>query len=271
MNQARSPFGQAVLEKYFSNIEIEVASAGVRAFAGTAYLPEVVGVSRRWGIDLANGFSRSLNEIDDLLDCNLVICAEEAMQGNVASLGFKGTVVSYEQVVTDPSFMPQDPAGLRGRYMESELAKVALVNILAVRDFLGIKTANPVIAVVPETESTVEAAIEWAVAESVRTGAILVDADLRAPLLVEFRKRGLKVGNFSQISAIETLDAFSSMTEQLKPEKMFLDSWWTKTIDTLALAKPVVMITAPQMINSGPLPDPYLAAIVATDIKVIRK
>lgn len=269
MNQARSPFGQAVLEKHFP--EIEVASAGVEARVGSAYLPEVIRVAQKWGIDLVNGFSRSLSEIDNLFDFNLVICAEDAMLRDVISLGFAGTAVSYEQVVSDPSFIPRDPAGLRARYMESELAKVAFVNIRAVKNFLNEVPVNPVIAVVPETESAVATAIDWAIAESAGKGAILIDADLRAPLLVEFRKRGLKVGNFSQISAMENFDVFSSLTEQMKPERLFLDDWWTETINEIAIAKPVVMIMAPQLTDSGPLPDPYLAAIVATEVKVIRK
>lgn len=269
MNQARSPFAQATLSKHFP--ELTVASAGVKAVTGTNYLPEVVGVARRWGINLASGFSRSLAEVNDLLDFDLVISAEEAMMRDVALLGYHGTSISYEQVISDTSFMPRDPAGLSGRYMQSELAKVAFVNIRAVRNFLNITPANPIIAVMPETESNIETSIDWAIAESTRLNAILIDADLRVPLRIEFKKRGLQIGGFSQIHAQEKFDAFSSIAEQLQPEKLFLDDWWTKTINEIASTRPVVMITAPQIIASGPLPDPYLATIAASEIQVIRR
>ena len=119
MNQARSAFAQAVIAKHFP--AIEVTSTGVSAVVGSAYLSEVVGVARRWGVDLPNGFSRALGKNDELLACNLVICAEESMLENPELLGFSGNAISYEQVVNDASFMPRDPAGLRGRYLESEL------------------------------------------------------------------------------------------------------------------------------------------------------
>ena len=125
MNQARSPFAQAVIVKHFP--EILVTSAGVSAVVGSSYLPEVVVVARRWGVDLANGFSRALGGQDALLDCDLVICAEESMLRAFELIGFTGAAISYEQIVSDPSFMPRDPAGLRGRHLESELAKVALI------------------------------------------------------------------------------------------------------------------------------------------------
>jgi hypothetical protein len=186
-------------------------------------------------------------------------------------LGFGGTALSYEQVVVDPSFMPHDPVGLRGRYLASELAKVASANIRAVNDYLGKKPDHPIVAVVPESESAVESAIDWAIDESAKCGGILIDADLRAPLLVEFRKRQLRVGNFSQLHANEKFDVLSSMTEQLQPEKLFLDAWWPRTIHEIALMQPVVLITSPQIIDSGPLPDAYLATAMASKIELIRK
>jgi protein-tyrosine-phosphatase len=269
MNQARSPFAQAVIAKHFP--EIEVTSAGTSARLGSAYLPEVVNLARRWNVNMVDGYSQVLSETKDLNDCDLVICAEESMLRNIDSLRFGGSALSYEQVVVDPSFMPRDPVGLRGRYLASELAKVASANIRAVNTYLGHKPHHPIVAVVPESESAVKSAIDFAMSESAKCGGMLIDADLRAPLLAEFRKRELRVGNFSQIHEIEKFDVLSSMSEQSQPEKLFLDDWWSSTINKIALIQPVVLITSPQIIDSGPLPDAYLATAIASKIEVIRR
>lgn len=269
MNQARSPFAQSALAKHFP--DIVVTSGGVEAIAGTPYLPNVVSTARHWGLEMPVGYSKALKGHPDLPKCDLVICAEEYMLGSTGLSEFRGRATAYEDVAPDSSFMPRDPAGLRGRYMESELAKVATLSIWALRDFLKIKTAHPITAVVPEGESTTNAALDWAIAECSRNGGLLIDADLRAPLISEFRQRELHVGNLLTNHPFDNFAALSIMSEQLRPEKLFLDSWWKDTITEIAKTRPVIMITAPQMINSGPLPDPYLAAIAATEIHIVRR
>ena len=120
-------------------------SGGSAAINGIPYLPEVISIAQRWGIKISTGPSRSINSIPQLQFANLIVCAEAWIAGEVELKLPEGCVVTYESVVPDLSFMPTDPERLRGRRMETELAKVAWINIRAVNDFLEVPRSNQII------------------------------------------------------------------------------------------------------------------------------
>ena len=268
MNQARSPFAQAVIAKFFP--EVQVTSAGLEAINGVPYLPEVVSISRRWGIEISTGSSRSINSISEFQLADLIVCAEEGISARVKLMSPQGRVISYESVVPDPSFMPTDPERLRGRRMQSELAKVAWINIRAVAEFTGVSRRSRITAVIPETELDVEMAIDWVVRERLTRPTVVVDADLRSPLARKFRARGLRVGGFSNLALAEDFDVFSSIVEQPEPERTLLSDNWRASIDSLGSARQILLITSPQRTQDGPSPDSYLASIQAGNIEIIR-
>jgi protein-tyrosine-phosphatase len=269
MNQARSALGEAHIRHNFP--EVEVVSAGVFAQDGTPYLPEVVAVARKWGISIEQGFSNSFKNNQALLESDLVICAEESMLQLVSRHGYEGKLVSYEEIVPDPSFMPVDPVGLRGRFLETELAKVAFLHHWAVRTEVGKKSAYEIFAVIPENELNTRAAIEIALLLHETSGALVVDADLRAPLYREFRGKDLRIGNLKDFQLHEAFDVLSNFTDQEGPEARYLETSWQEMIATIGEKRPVILVTAPQIIGSGPLPDSYLASLCATRIEVVRR
>jgi len=268
MNQARSPFAQAAIANYFP--KVQVTSAGIEATDGNPYLPEVVSISRGWGIGIANGPSRSIRSIPDLQIADLIVCAEEWIATGVKSVSPKRGVISYESIAPDPSFMPTDPERFRGRSMESELAKVAWINIRAVEGLMEIPRRHHITSVVPETELDVEAAIDWVLAQKSIHDAVVVDADLRSPIARVLRARGLRVGDFSRLNRQNDFDVFSSFVEQAEPEKTLLSKDWRARIDSLGSEREILLITSPQRTQAGPLPDSYLASIPAGNIKIIR-
>ena len=269
MNQGRSPFAEAVVSKFFP--EVHVTSAGVEAINGVLYLPEVVSIARRWGIEISSGQSRSISSIPEFQLADLIVCAEEWIAAEVKLMSPKGQVISYESVAPDPSFMPTDPERLRGRNMESELAKVGWINVRAVEGFMEVPIRHHITSVVPETEVEVEAAIEWVLEERLIRDAIVIDADLRSPLAQVFRARGLRVGNFSNLNQLHDFDVFSSVVEQRDPERNLLSEDWRARIDSLGSEREILLITSPQRTQGGSLPDSYLASIPTGNIKIIRR
>ena len=75
MNQARSPFAQAVLERNFP--EDQISSTGVAAIEGTPVLDAVVATAKNWGVTINQNSSRALSgATGDIARADLVITAE---------------------------------------------------------------------------------------------------------------------------------------------------------------------------------------------------
>ena len=267
MNQARSAFAQRVISRFFP--DLDVTSAGLEAVSGLPFLPEVVSTARRWGIEISTGPSRSINLIPEFQMADLIVCAEEWISAEVNLMNPAGRVISYESVVPDLSFMPTDPERLRGRRMETELAKVAWINIRAVNDFLEVPRSNQIVCVIPKTDLDVEGAIDWVVRERLTRPTVVIDADLRSPLARNFRARGLRVGGFPSLNQVDEFDVFSSIVEQPEPERTLLSPEWRAQLDGLGADRQILMITSPQKTQDGPLPDSYLAAIPAGNIEIV--
>jgi protein-tyrosine-phosphatase len=86
MNQARSPFAQAVLERNFPDDEI--SSTGVTAFDGAQVLDLVVATAKNWGVPITQSASRSLSEAtDDVMQADLIIAAENTHRDAIRNLG----------------------------------------------------------------------------------------------------------------------------------------------------------------------------------------
>ena len=268
MNQARSAFAQAVVSKFYPDIQVK--SAGIKANDGIAYLPNVVSIAQRWGIEISSGMSRSINSIDEFELEDLVICAEQWIAAELELIRPGSSLVSYESIIPDQSFMPIDPERLQGRYLETELAKVAWINIRAVGEFLKIKVNNQITAVIPETELDIESAVDWVSQKKLVGNAVVIDANLRSPYARDFRKRGLTVVDFSDLDQVDEFQVYSSVVEQSEPERSLLSEEWRTLFNSIGVGRPVFLLTSPQSTEGGPLPDAYLAAIPAGKIKIIR-
>jgi hypothetical protein len=107
-------------------------------------------------------------------------------------------------------------------------------------------------------------------------GAILIDADLRAPIVNEIEDLGLE-RIFFDIDQIELLETSIMNTQQILthprqvdfPERYFLSPSWRNWIQQLAERSPVVIITAPRHSRARRLADSYLASYMADEFTVI--
>ncbi|MEI6648424.1 MAG: hypothetical protein WCO08_02160 [Actinomycetes bacterium] len=269
MNQARSALAEAVIRRFLPNLEI--SSAGVQAVSNTPYLTSVVQLSRKWGVAIAEGGSKTLDLSLELIEADLVICAEAWMKDDPRIQAADRQVVSYEDFASDSSFMPFDPETMTGRTLETELAKVAWVNLRAVRELWSGFFQHEIVVVIPETEFQTESAIAFARERAADTSGLIIDADVRSPIPGEFRRSGLSVGPISLAEGAHSFEVLSGIVEKSQPEAFLLSMDWRDLLADLCVDRPLYLVTAPQIIPTGPLPDAYLAAIWASEIHVIRR
>ena len=275
MNQARSPFAQAVLERNFPGDQI--SSTGIAAIQGTSILDSVLTTAKNWGVDITQSSSRSLSKaMDDLLAADLVITAENSHSDVIRNLGYAGLMRSYEEILEDQDFIPEDPGGLLPDAVSRELGKVGALTLRAALDAKGYPHAHDIHVVIPHGVSDLGVALAHAQMARMSEGAILIDADLRAPLINEIEDLGLERIFFDvdQLEVVDLPDITSGQilthSRQLDfPERYFLSPAWREWIQRLADKSPVVIVTAPRHSRMRRLADSYLASYMSDEFTVI--
>jgi protein-tyrosine-phosphatase len=275
MNQARSPFAQAVLEHNFPDDQI--SSTGVTAIEGTPILPSVIEIAKNWGVPIAQEKSRTLKSAsNDLLVADLVIAAERTHADTVRNFGYKGALRNYEEILEDTDFIPQDPGGLLPDAVSRELGKVGALTLRAAIDAKGYPHTHSITVVIPHGVSDLSLALATAQMSRVSAGAILIDADIRAPIDPETDELGLERVYFD-IDHVESGELPEVGPQQILtharqidfPEKYFLSPMWRNWIQRLADRSPVVLVTAPRHSQMRRLADSYLAAYMSDEFTVI--
>ena len=275
MNQARSLFAEGVLTKNFP--ELDFFSSGVEALSGSAPIDGVEELAKVWEIDLSKKRSSSIqDDQNEILEAELIICAEMEFEQLIRRLGYSGKVINFEQLVTDSFFMPLDPNGFKVDKFKRELAKSAALSIKAVRSHLGLYFANSITVVTPNSANDSNLALAHAMMEAQINNAILVDADFRAPNLVEIKEQGLEVvefdiHNLDQL-ALEVITNQQILTHQYQinhPGQVLLSPLFNTFLQKLTQARPVVLLTAPRYTNANRLSDSYIFSAYTDDISII--
>ena len=275
MNQARSPFAQAVLERNFPGDQI--SSTGVTAIHGTSILESVVDTAKNWGTPITQSSSRALSKaMDDLMAADLVITAESSHNDVIRNLGYTGAMRSYEEILEDQDFIPIDPGGLLPDAVSRELGKVGALTLRAALDAKGYPHAHDIHVVIPHGVSDLGVALANAQMARIGEGAILIDADLRAPLNNEIEDLGLE-RIFFDVDQMEVVDLPEITSQQILthsrqidfPERYFLSPAWREWIQRLADKSPVVIVTAPRHSRMRRLADSYLASYMSDEFTVI--
>jgi protein-tyrosine-phosphatase len=275
MNQARSPFAQAVLERNFPGDQI--SSTGIAAIQGTSILDSVLTTAKNWGVDITQSSSRALSKaMDDLLTADLVITAENSHSDVIRNLGYTGLMRSYEEILEDQDFIPQDPGGLLPDAVSRELGKVGALTLRAALDAKGYPHTHDIHVVIPHGVSDLGIALAEAQMTRIAKGAILIDADLRAPLINEIEDLGLE-RIFFDVDQLEVVDLPEITSLQILthsrqldfPERYFLSPAWRQWIQRLADKSPVVIVTAPRHSRMRRLADSYLASYMSDEFTVI--
>ena len=275
MNQARSPFAQAVLERNFP--EDQISSTGVTAIQGTSILDSVIDIAKSWGTPITQSSSRALSEaIDDLMAADLVITAESSHSDLIRNLGYTGAMRSYEEILEDRDFIPVDPGGLLPDAVSRELGKVGALTLRAALDAKGFPHSHNIHVVIPHGVSDLGVALAHAQMARIGEGAILIDTDLRAPLINEIEDMGLEK-IFFDVDHLGVVDLPEITSQQILthsrqidfPERCFLSPTWREWIQRLADKSPVVLVTAPRHSRMRRLADSYLASYMSDEFTVI--
>jgi len=275
MNQARSPFAQAVLERNFPHDHI--SSSGVKAIQGTSIMTNVNHVAHDWAAPISKKHSTDINsDRDNILNADLVICAEQPQCDSIRSLGYTGDLISFEEILSDKDFIPSDPDGYSPDQLRRELGKVAALTLRAVLNRKQVSHQFPVLAVIPHGISDLGVALAHAQFERKLRGAILIDVDLRAPVIDEAFDQDLgrityDVDNlFTSPRLLADESQILSHNRQIDmPEKYFIDPLWREFISLYSNQMPVVLLTAPRHSRMRRLPDSYLASFHADEFSVI--
>ena len=275
MNQARSIFVEGVLTKNFP--ELDFFSSGVEALSGSATIDGVEELAKVWEIELTKKRSSTIQEdISEILEAELIICAEMAFESAIRLLGYNGKILNFEQLVTDSFFMPLDPNGLSGDKFKRELAKAAAISIKAVRSHLGLSFANPIKVVTPNSATDSNLALAHAVMEAKISNAILVDADFRAPNLSEIKEQGLEVVEFDirnldqlSLEAISNQQILTHRYQINHPGQILLAPLFKTFLQNLTQERPLVLLTAPRYTNANRLNDSYIFSAYTDNISVI--
>jgi protein-tyrosine-phosphatase len=275
MNQARSPFAQAVLERNFPDDQI--SSTGVTAIQGTSILDSVIDTAKNWGTPITQSSSRAISKaMDDLMAADLVITAENSHSDVIRNLGYTGAMRSYEEILEDQDFIPIDPGGLLPDAVSRELGKVGALTLRAALDAKGYPHTHNIHVVIPHGVSDLGVALAHAQMARISEGAILIDTDLRAPLNNEIEDLGLE-RIFFDVDQMEVVDLPEINSQQILthsrqidfPERYFLSPAWREWIQRLADKTPVVIVTAPRHSRMRRLADSYLASYMSDEFTVI--
>ena len=275
MNQARSPFAQAVLERNFP--EDQISSTGVEAHSGNHMVDSIMQIAKNWHVPITQVESRPLSKAaDDIASADLVIVADNRQRDTVRNLGYQGALRSYEEILEDPDFVPIDPTGLLPDAMSRELGKVGALTLRAAIDAKGYPHAHSIRAVIPHGVSDLSLALTTAQMKRINDGAILIDADLRAPLSEEVDELGLERVYFD-IDVVESIEIpvvgpgqiLTHIRQVDFPERFFLSPAWRNWLQKMADSAPIVMVTAPRHSKARRLADSYLASYMSDEFSVI--
>jgi hypothetical protein len=165
---------------------------------------------------------------------------------------------------------------LKDDKFKRELAKSAALSIKAVRSHLGLYFTNSITVVTPNSANDSNLALAHAIMEAKIKNAILVDADFRAPNLVEIKEQGLQVVEFDVHNldqlALEVITNQQILTHQYQinhPGQVLLSPLFNTFLQKLTQARPVVLLTAPRYTNANRLSDSYIFSAYTDDISII--
>lgn len=276
MNQARSPFSQALLTQHFP--EHEFMSTGIEAITGAPYMAEVRKFAQTWGIEMPEGFSVSLADAkQSLAKIDLAIAATKDMVPWIEKSGIAQKIISCEELLSDPMFKPNDPEGLGLEEAKTEVAKVGALSIRAMLESLDMHTVNKIIAVVPQSEIDIPKAVEYAMSRASLSPSLVLSADFRVPIneeelgksgaaLIPFDLQDLFSG--TELPFLENTISVHSR-EVNDPEKIYFSTLWRETLERLSRNHALIVITAPRKARNRSLPDSYIVAALADEFIVI--
>jgi protein-tyrosine-phosphatase len=274
-NQARSQVLSAVFSKLLPDHVFR--SFGIIA-QENARLPLVIeSVFTDWGLDSNERKARNIGlHRNEIMGMDVVIAATKFIAEEVYDMGFTGQILDLELQalalgvdLVDPQLMPQ-------RRCAYELAKYVKVAYSAVQGLGYGRNLQPIKALIPEQESSIGAALDFA-ANTMTENSVIIYGDLIAPrnaLITSRLGQGTKFHSQGSVFKIgPVVDGYSRKVflpahAVMWPTKMYVSEAWAGLFDQIG-AESAILITPPQRNQSGVVAESYLAAVYASEIQTI--
>jgi protein-tyrosine-phosphatase len=274
-NQARSQVLSAVFSKILPDHNFR--SFGIIAQENTRLPLVIESVFTDWGLDPNERIARNIGlHRKEIMCVDVVIAATTFISEVVYDMGFTGQILDLElQAVilgvdlVDPQLMPQ-------RRCAYELAKYVKVAYSAVQGLGYGRNLQTIKAIIPEQESSIDAAIDLA-ATAMTKDSVFIYGDLIAPRNALFTYRLGQGTRFYSKGSVFELDpvvdghsgkVFLPAHAVMWPTKMYISQAWAGLFDQIG-AESVILITPPSRNQSGMVAASYLAAVYASEIQTI--
>jgi protein-tyrosine-phosphatase len=275
LNQARSPFSQSIIQRFFPGSECE--SVGISAVFNHETNQEVRGIAAEWGLPPIKHLSESLESRKlDILESDLVILAEAKMEFQLRRIGYEGKSLSMNDPKIQKDFIPCDPLGLSLSKLKLELAKVAYCSIQGMRVNHGAMNQNPISVLIPFCDDDTPYAYAYAALEQKISGGVIIDADFRSPAAKKYgsdmKIEKVPIDDFDLLNISHAPDGkmFSPVREYGNPESILLSVGWRNFLDRISASSPVFVISAPRHTERKMLPDSYLCAVWSDKVTLIN-
>ena len=274
-NKARSPFAEAVIKYHFPQFSVQ--SFGIEPTDGEPTSEFAQAIAERWGIGaIKKKASSSKSAAKIIKDSDFLIFADEALRTTLSAQTSNFSVASMNQNEIQEELRPTDPDGMAESQFERELAKVASTTLRILYEKMNSKPPYEVVAFIPRGTSDISQTLAHAHFEARNRGAVLIDADCRAPHGEELYDAGLIPIDFDFTTATRSLlpeinddHILRHLRELDCPEKYFLNPIWKKLVGHYAQKSDVILVTAPRRSKSRFIPDSFLSSFFADQINVI--
>ena len=274
-NQARSQVLSSVFASLLANCEFK--SFGLIAREGTSLPLIIESVFNDWGLDPSDRFAKNMGlHWNEMRDMQIIIAVTSFIAEEVKSAGYHGQVLDLEReasrlgiAVVDPQLMPRRECGF-------ELAKYVKVATSALQGIGLIRRGPKILALLPESESAIDKAVEIALTEdSIRSSVII--GDLIAPRSTQSTLAAREISQFrvDEKSSSITIQVplhggriYLPSSASMCPSKVYLSKSWQDFV--LQMPSELLTIITPPLKNAtGKIADSFLASLYADEIQEV--
>jgi protein-tyrosine-phosphatase len=275
-NQARSQFLSAIFSQLLSAHNFE--SFGLIAQEGTQLPLVIESVFKDMGLDPVGRFARNMGlHWDEVQRADIVIAVTSLIANEVVNRGFTGQLIDLEIEaaklrieLVDPQFMPR-------RQCAFELTKYLKVSFSALQRQGCIKNTQTIKAYIPERETSISNALEQGMAEK-NKGSVMIYGDLVAPRNDLFDKYLESSAKYRFNGSTISVDLAASQNSKeillpghavIWPCRVYLSAAWFSLFE-LTQVEEIILITPPLKNRSGMVAESYLAALNASDLRIVE-
>jgi len=275
-NLARSQLLSAVFSKILPMHSFQ--SFGLIAQEGTP-LPLVIdSVFKDMGLDSEGRFAKNMGlHWDEIKTADLVIAITTLIADEITTMGFKGQLINLEYEADLLGIAVVDPQLMQRRQCAFELAKYLKVAYSALQRLGYIQTSRTIKALIPEKESSIRNALDLGMAEKSKD-SVIIYGDLVAPQNDLFNGHVKSSAKYQFSGANFSIDSASSEHPPevllpshavMWPSRIYFNSAWFDFIEQTK-AKEIILITPPMQSRNGVVAESYLAALNATEVRLVK-